>query len=156
MLIIGTCMTLINHGSALQEHIASVHEKGAPFQNCFRFIDGTVQPLCKPGEHHRILYNGHKRVNAIKFPSVVTPKRLISNLYGSVEGKRHDSGMLAQSNLLLQLQLFAHTANGEPECLYGDTAYPLRIYLQAPFRGNRTPQQEAVNTARSNMEVAVE
>ena len=77
-------------------------------------------------------------------------------MYGPVEGKRHDSGMLAQSSLLPQLQHFAHTPNGELVCLYDDTAYPLRIHLQAPFRGNRTPQQEVFNTAMSNVWVAVE
>ena len=28
--------------AALQEYGTSVHEKGAPLQNCFGFIDGTV------------------------------------------------------------------------------------------------------------------
>ena len=90
-----------------------------------------------------ILYNGHKRVHTIEFQLVVTPNGLINNLY--------DSGMLAQSSLLPQLQHFAHTPNGELVCLYDDTAYPLRIHLQAPFRGNRTPQQEVFNTAMSNV-----
>ena len=36
--------------------------KGAPLPNCFGFIDGTVRPLCRPGEQQRILCNGHKRV----------------------------------------------------------------------------------------------
>ena len=40
--------------AALQEYGTSVHEKGAPLQNCFGFIDGTVRPLCRPGEHQRI------------------------------------------------------------------------------------------------------
>ena len=79
----------------------------------------------------------------------MTPNELISNLYGPVEGKRHDSDMLAKSSLLPQLQQFAHTPNGEPMCLYGDTTYPLQIHLQAPFRGKTTPQQEAFNTAAS-------
>ena len=48
--------------AALQEFSAFVHEKGAPLQNCFGFIDGTVRPLCRPGEHQMILYNGHKRI----------------------------------------------------------------------------------------------
>ena len=142
--------------AALQEHSASVHEKGTPLHNCFGFIDGTVRPLCRSGEHQKILHNGHKRAHAIKFQSVVTPNGLISNLYGPVKGKRHDSGMLAQSSLLPQLQQFVHIPNGEPVCLYGDTAYPLRIHLQAPFRGIRTPQQEVFNTAMSNVRVAVE
>ena len=77
-------------------------------------------------------------------------------MYGLVEGKRHDSDMLVQSSLLPQLQQFADTPNREAVCLYGDTTYPLRIHLQAPFRRNRTPQQEAFNTVMSNVRVAVE
>ena len=50
------------------------------------------------------MYNGHKRVHAIKFQSVVAPNGLIANLYGPVEGKRHDSGMLGDSGLLGKLQ----------------------------------------------------
>ena len=86
----------------------------------------------------------------------MNPNGLISNLYGPVEGKTHDSGMLAQSSLSPQLQQFAHTPNGEPVCPYGDTAFLLRIDLQAPFTGNRTPQLETFNTTMSNVQVAVE
>ena len=64
------------------------------------FVDGTVLPCFRPGENQRILFNGHKRIHALRFQSVVTPNRLICNLYGSVEGRRHDSGMLAESHLL--------------------------------------------------------
>ena len=99
--------------AAPQECSASVHEKGAPLQNCFGFIHGTVRPLCRPGEHQRILRNGHKRVHTKKFQSIVTPNGFISNLYGPVERKRHDNGTLAQSSLSSNLQQFAHTPNGE-------------------------------------------
>ena len=131
--------------ATLQKYSVSVHEKGAPLQNCFGFIDGTVRPLCRP----------RVSVHAIQFQSAVTPNGSISNLYGPVEGKRLDSGTLPQSSLLLQLQQFAHTSNREPVCLYGDTTYPLRIHLQAPFRGNRKSRQEVFNTAMSNVRVAV-
>ena len=78
----------------------AVHEKGAPLNNCWGFIDGTVRPICRPGQNQQVLYNGHKRVHAIKFQSVVTPDWIIANLYGPVKGKQHDSGMLAESGLL--------------------------------------------------------
>ena len=58
--------------------------RGAPPQNCFGFIDGTVRPIARPGENQRILYNSHKRVRALKFQSVVLPNGLIANMYGPV------------------------------------------------------------------------
>jgi hypothetical protein len=68
----------------LEEFAEAIHRKGAALDNCLGFIDGTVRPLCRPGENQRVLYNGHKRVHAIKFQSVVTPNGLIANLYGPV------------------------------------------------------------------------
>ena len=46
------------------------------------------------------MYNGHKRVPALKFQAVVIPSGLAANLYGPVEGRRHDAGMLEESGLL--------------------------------------------------------
>lgn len=66
----------------LAEYAAAIHEKGAPLRNCFGFVDGTVRPICRPGEHQRTVYNGHKRVHGLKFQSVVLPNGLIGNLAG--------------------------------------------------------------------------
>ena len=74
-----------------------IKEKGAALQNCWGFINGTVRPISRPGRNQRVMYNGHKKVHAIKFQSIATPNGLIANLYGPVEGKRHDSAMLAMS-----------------------------------------------------------
>ena len=101
--------------------------------NCFGFVDGTVRPCSRPGQNQRLIFNGHKRIHALKFQSVVIPSGLICNLYGPVDGCRHDSGMLAESRLLDQLQLHAYTPNGEPLCIYGDPAYLLCVHLQAPY-----------------------
>ena len=68
----------------LQSYVDAITGKGAPLPNCFRFIDGTVRPISRPGEHQRNLYNGHKRVHALKFQSVALPNGLIGNLYGPV------------------------------------------------------------------------
>ena len=51
----------------LKQFAESIHAKGAPLETCWGFIDGTVRPLCKPGQNQRALYNGHKRVHSIKF-----------------------------------------------------------------------------------------
>lgn len=52
--------------------------------NCIGFVDGTVRPICRPGEHQRALYNGHKTVHAVKFQCVALPNGLVGHLYGPV------------------------------------------------------------------------
>ena len=76
----------------------------------------------------------------IKFQSVVAPNGLIAKLYGPVEGRRYDSGMLGDSGLFCDLQQYAHGPNNNIPCLYGDPAYPLRPQLMGLFQGAaRTP-----------------
>lgn len=141
----------------LQEFADAVHNKGAALENCWGFIDGTVRPVSRPGINQRILYNGHKKVHAIKFQSIAAPNGLVANLYGPVEGKRHDSAMLAQSQVLNQMQRLSFNPNGDILCIYGDPAYPLRLQLQCPFRGARlTDIEKAWNKSMSEVRVSVE
>ena len=134
-----------------------IHNKNAPLQNCWGFVDGTVRPVCRPGENQRVLYNGHKRIHALTFQSVVAPNGLIANLYGPVEDKRHDTGMLADSGLLTDLQHHSFTPNGQLLCIYGDMAYPMGVHLQAPFKGARLrPTEKNFNKAMSQVRIYVE
>ena len=89
---------------------------------------------CRPGINQRIIYNGHKGVHGIQFQSVVTPNGLIANLFGPVEGRKLDSGMLADSGLCTQLQQHARGQNRNIRCLYGDKVYPLRSQLLGLLR----------------------
>ena len=60
-------------------------EKGLHWKtNCFGFVDGTVRPIARPGEHQRVMYNRHKRVHALKFQSLALPNGLIGNPHGPV------------------------------------------------------------------------
>ena len=86
-----------------------------------------------------MVYNGYKRVHALKFQSVALPNGLIGNLYGPVEGRRHDAGMLKDSGLLDMLEAVAYSPRGEVMCLHGDPAYPLRPNLIAPYRPGEVP-----------------
>ena len=141
----------------LEEFATAVHNKGATLQNCWGFVDDIVRPICRPGQSQRCLYNVHKKVHVIKFQSIPTPNGLVANLFGPVEGKRHDSGMLARSGVLNQLQQFSVDTNGNPLCIYGDPAHPLRLHLQGPFRGAElTPLQCAWNESMSEVRVSVE
>ena len=114
------------------------------------------QAACWPGSNNRVLYNGHKRVYAIKFQSIAAPNGMIINLYRPVEGKRYDNGMLAMSGLLPQLQLDARTSNGNPFCVYGDPGYPLKVQLRGPFKGSLNQQQKNSNQSMSRLHTSVE
>ena len=105
----------------LQIFANAVHDKGAALDNCWGFIDGTVRPICRPQKNQRLVYNGHKRVHAIKFQSVVALNGFIANFYGPVEGRRHDSALLAMSGLLPQLEQHSFALDGQALCIYGKT-----------------------------------
>ena len=145
---------------------AAVHVKGAPLQQCFGFIDGTVRPIARPTVNQRIMYSGHKRVHCIKFEicifiyialivtlvhlnlffifhlqSLLTPNGLIAHMFGPIEGRRHDAFMLSESGLQSKLQ-HLNQANGQPYVLYGDPAYGLSQNILSPFRSCRLSRQE--------------
>ena len=69
---------------SLERYAVAISDKGAALDNCIGFIDGTVRPICRPGELQRVVYNGHKRVHALKFQSVTLPNGMIANMYGPV------------------------------------------------------------------------
>ena len=141
----------------LEKYARVVQEKGSPLDNCRGFVDETVRPISRPGINQRVMYNGHMRVHALKFQSVVAPNGLIANLYGPVEGKRHDAGMFADSGLLDILQEHSYDTNENPLCIYGDPDYPLRIHLQEPFKGGViTPEQQEWNKRMSEVRITVE
>ena len=65
--------------------------------------------------------------------------------------------MLAESGLLRHLERYAFSTVGQPMCIYGDPAYPLRVHLQGPFQGAAlTPQMEMFNDSMSSVRVSVE
>ena len=144
----------------LESYARAVERQGSPLKNCFGFIDGTVRGICRPDTNQRVVYNDHKRVHGLKFQSVALPNGLIGNLYGPVEGRRHDAGMLKDSGLLNDLSRAGFNTRGEVLCLYGDPAYPLRPNLMRPYcQGDvpvLTPEMEAFNTAMSSVRVSVE
>ena len=50
----------------LQAFAASIHHTGAALDNCWGFVDGTVRPICRPKRNQRVVYNGNKRIHALK------------------------------------------------------------------------------------------
>jgi nuclease HARBI1 len=134
-------------------------KSGGAVQNVWGFIDGTLRKTCRPNRFQRIAYSGHKRMHGIKFQSVVTPDGLIALLHGPVAGSRHDSFMLAESELLptLAAMMPANTAGVELFSLYGDPAYPQSQYIFGGFRNPAPGSNEARwNTQMSKVREVVE
>ena len=80
-----------------------------------------------------MVYNGHKRVHSLKFQAVAALNGLIANLYGSVEGRRHESAILAMSGLLPPPEQCSVSPTGDILCIFGNQAYPHRLQLQRPY-----------------------
>lgn len=140
----------------LREFANTIHDKGCPFTNCIGFIDGKIVPNCKPIREQRELYNGKDRIHGLKYQSIVTPNGLIAHLYGPVEGSKHDSTLLRQSNILDTISNFT-AADGTPLMIYGDKAYPISPNLITPFRGmGITPQEAHFNQCMNHLRVSVE
>jgi len=65
--------------------------------------------------------------------------------------------MLTESGFLRELQQNAISPPGQPLCIYGDPAYPLRVHLQGPFRNAYlTPQMQQFNKCMNEVRTSVE
>lgn len=141
----------------LDRYAAAVRERGGVVPNCWGFIDGTVRPLSRPKRHQRVVFNGHKRVHALKFQSVVAPNGLVANMFGPIEGVRHDAGLLRESGLLGGLRQHMTSPTGVSYPVYGDPAYPLSPYIITPYRGAAVNANEnRFNKRMSAVRICVE
>ncbi|KAL3184053.1 hypothetical protein MRX96_006165 [Rhipicephalus microplus] len=112
--------------SDLKAMSEAVHRKGAPLRNCWAFIDGTARPICRPSQDQRLYFSGHKRLHVLKYQSLMCPNGLTCQLDGPYTGRRHDAGILRDSQLYEKLDALALD---KKFVIYGDPAYPLRPLL---------------------------
>ena len=59
-----------------------IHNKGAPLEQCWVFIDGTPRSMARPTRNNYIMFSGHKRVHCIKFQ--VSYHSTLTSLFGYV------------------------------------------------------------------------
>nr|CAH7754014.1 unnamed protein product [Callosobruchus chinensis] len=82
---------------------------------------------------------------------------MIISLVGAFEGRRHDAGILRESNLYEQLQTCASFPDRQKFVIYGDQAYGIQELLLCPFTNrDLTPQQQAFNNSMKPLRQAVE
>lgn len=81
---------------------------------------------------------------------------MIVNLFGRVEGRRHDASILAISGLLPQLGRITKP-DGEPYVVYEDPAYRMSAHIISPFKGAHLAQlQQQFNRKMTEVRVSVE
>jgi len=75
---------------------------------------------------------------------------------GPIEGRRHDWTLHIRSGLDETLPALLDVS-GTRYCIYGDSGYNRRWYLEVPFKGTTlTPAQTAFNKAMSSIRISVE
>ena len=72
-------MPILN-SDLLEKYCTAIVRKGSALQNCFGFIDWTVRAISRPGVNQKTVYNGHKKVHALNFQSVVLPNGIIAHI----------------------------------------------------------------------------
>ena len=141
-----------------EKYCAAVVQKGAPVNNIFSFVDGTLRHICRPGQNQREMFSGHKRRHGLKFQHVMLPNGIVCHSFGPFPGSRHDASMYGVSQLDTQLAQ-VKGSDGQQLAIYGDAAYPLQPWLFAPFpehNAHFTQEKQTFNSAMSPIRSAVE
>ncbi|KAJ8912366.1 hypothetical protein NQ315_014733 [Exocentrus adspersus] len=142
----------------LRVYSEAIHIKGAPMNNLWAFIDGTVRPICRPTVNQRAYYSGHKRVHCVKYQSLLCPDGIIVSLKCAYPGARHDAGIFRESGLYEELEEITVFPNRR-YVIYGDQGYGLRELLIRPFSQNEiaiNPERQHFNNTMSVLRVSVE
>ena len=95
-----------HHKWELITYCQTTHDSGAPLQNWF--VDGTLINIFRPRQSQMFLFDGHKRVPAVKFQSA---DGLTGNLFDPIKGTKPNVAMLKDSSLLGELTQFNHSVN---------------------------------------------
>lgn len=121
-------------------------EKGVPFENYFRFADGTVRPICKSCKS-RNLSDVYQLAQFIIFQSVVTFQmdlQVIYMFHTKEKGREQHAYSFWVTGIIATIytHIHTHTPDGELIDLYDKSAYPLPACVQLPFRANRNQSEE--------------
>lgn len=139
-------------------YAGKVFEKCGALTNVVGFIDGTVIGITRPkgSAFQRVIYNGHKRKHALKYQAINAPDGLMLHVAGPIEGRRHDWTLYIRTDLERTLPKLLDI-DGVRYCIYGDSGYSRRWYLEVPFQGaTLTAAQRAFNSAMSEGRITVE
>ena len=142
----------------LAGYAEAIHAKSNTLATCIGFIDCTVLGIARPKGHlaKRVVYNGHKQKHAMKYQAVNTPDGMIKHVHGPLEGRCHDWALYIRSELdellpsVLEVDVVCY-------CIYGDSGYNPRWFMEVPFQGaTLSTAQLAFNKAMASVRISVE
>jgi hypothetical protein len=102
---------------------------------CVRIDPFTTSTVCRYRCTVCVLYVCMLSVcrhHALKYQGITLPCGILADVYGPVEGRRHDAAIFWESGLPMSLQLLVD-AGGNPYLIYADAAYPLLPHLIKGF-----------------------
>lgn len=142
----------------LDHYAACIATAGSPIFDIWGFIDGTIKEMCRPVEDQDVVYNGYKKHHALKYQAVVTPDGFLCPVYGPVEGRRADGGVLEMSGLDELCQIHARGVDGRQLFVYGDPAYGLSDTVISGMKklGDLTETEREFNRRMSKLRQSVE
>ncbi|KAI0039757.1 hypothetical protein FA95DRAFT_1585203 [Auriscalpium vulgare] len=154
------------HPTNLAIYSVAIRRCGSPSSSIFGFIDCTICCICRPTEHQRQAYNGHKKVHSLEFQAVVLPNGMFGHLFGPVEGRRNNAHLLAASGLMELCALHAVLPGVDEDTpiedqyfqVFGNPAYGVGMHIQSPFSGagERTEEEQEYNRQMAAVRIEVE
>lgn len=142
----------------LEKYAEVIHAAGAPTREVTSWLDCKIQLICKPGTDQREVYNGYYGGHALKYQGLGAPDGLAISVFGPVEGRRADGGLLTMSGLREKWVAKGRGFNGRRLLIYGDPAYPEdNIIMSGRKEASDLPDiEQQFNTEMSRFREAIE
>lgn len=138
------------------DYYAAAIQRKTGYPSFWGAVDGTVWPIAMPMLDQQEVYNGHKRLHALKYQIIATPDGLLfsSEPYN---GRHHDGHIVSELQLVRWADVSAKGLDGKQRYLYGNQAYGVSSAIISPFKGNLiSSQEECMNHMLSKYRVTVE
>lgn len=120
------------------------------------FIDDAKLAICRPPDDlQRDTYSGRKRFSSLNFQAVTTPDGMCLHFSDPIGGRRHDTTLLQNSDLLCRLDVLGDEIDGK--YLYRDPAYGVSRFIFSWFKGvSLSDEQRQFNASMSGVHVTME
>ncbi|DAZ97802.1 TPA: hypothetical protein N0F65_009548 [Lagenidium giganteum] len=132
-------------------YLDSIEVAGAPQERSCVCLDGTRHKIARPTQRRdalqrenlqRVVFNGKDHVHCFVWHALALPDGMCVALYGPLEGRRHDTTLLKESELLNRLR----------QTMRSQIGYGRQNFLAVPFRGRNLPaEQQAFNATCIDM-----